>query len=86
MGSTRAIGGTRLDRLTRSVAALVEAEIARFPDDVGHVLGSSKLRSHQSLAGRLGYFARKGRDALYSGATRCLKLIGYLQLSRRISN
>jgi hypothetical protein len=68
--------GSRLDRLMNSIAALVEAEIARFPDNVGHVLGSRRLRSHQSLAGRLSYLAWKGRDALSSGAARCLKLLG----------
>lgn len=78
--------GSRLDRLMNSVAALVEAEVARFPDNVGHVLGSRRLRSHQSLAGRLSYLAWKGRDALSSGAARCLKLIGVLQRSDRLSN
>jgi hypothetical protein len=68
--------GSRLDRLMNSIAALVEAEIARFPDNVGHVLGSRSLRSHQSLAGRLSYLAWKGRDAWSSGAARCLKLLG----------
>lgn len=78
--------GSRLDRLMNSVAALVEAEVARFPDNVGHVLGSRRLRSHQSLAGRLSYLAWKGRDALSSGAAHCLKLIGVLQRSGRLSN
>jgi hypothetical protein len=67
--------GKRLGRLTNSITALVEAEIARFPDNVGHVLRSSRLRSHRSLAGRMNYLAWKGRDALSSGASRCLKLI-----------
>jgi flagellin-specific chaperone FliS len=68
--------GHRLDRLTKSTAALVEAEIARFPDNVDHVLGSIRLRHHRSLAGRLSHLAWKGRDALSRGAARCLKLIG----------
>jgi hypothetical protein len=68
--------GSRLDRLMNSIAALVEAEIARFPDKVGHVLGSRSLRSHQSLAGRLSYLAWKGRDAFRSGTAHCLKLLG----------
>ena len=38
--------------------------MARFPDNVGHVLGSRRLRSHDSLAGRLTYLAWKGRDAV----------------------
>jgi hypothetical protein len=68
--------GSRLDRLINSIAALVEAEVARFPDNVGHVLGSRSLHRHHSLAGRLTYLAWKGRDALSRGAGRCLKLIG----------
>jgi hypothetical protein len=68
--------GTRLDRLMNAIAALVETEVARFPDNVGHVLGSRSLHRHRSLAGRLTYLAWKARDALGSGAARCLKLIG----------
>jgi hypothetical protein len=67
--------GNRLNLLMNSTTVLVEAEIARFPDEVGHVLGSRRLRSHQSFAGRLSYWAWKGRDALAIGAARCLKLI-----------
>jgi hypothetical protein len=78
--------GSRLDGLMNSIAALVEAEVARFPDNVGHVLGSRRLRSHQSLAGRLNNLAWKGRDALSRGAARCLKLIGVLQRSGPLSN
>ena len=55
---------------------LVEAEVSRFPDNVGHVLGSRSLRSHQSLAGRLTYLAWKGRDAVSGGAAYCRKLVG----------
>jgi hypothetical protein len=68
--------GRRLDGLMNSVAALVEAEIARFPDGVGHVLRSRGLRSHQTFAGRLNYLTWKGRDALRSGTACCLKLPG----------
>jgi hypothetical protein len=67
--------GIRLDHLMNAIAALVEAEIARFPDNVHHVLGSRSLRSHQSLGGRLRYLAWKGRDALSTGTARCLKLL-----------
>ena len=56
--------GKRLDHLMKAIAALVEAEVSRFPDNVGHVLGSRRLHGHQSLAGRLTYLAWKGRDAL----------------------
>ncbi len=58
--------GKRLDRLMKSTAALVQTEVARFPDKVGHVLGSIKLRDHhQSPVGRLmSYLVRKARDVL----------------------
>jgi hypothetical protein len=68
--------GVRLDSLMNAIAALVEAEVARFPPNVGHVLGSRSLHSHQSLAGRLTYLAWKGRDAVSNGAAYCRKLIG----------
>jgi hypothetical protein len=67
--------GDRLRELMDAVAALVEAEINRFPDEVGHVLGSRRLRSHQSLADRLTYVAWKGRDVITDGAAFCMKLI-----------
>jgi hypothetical protein len=53
----------------------VEEEVNRFPDEVGHVLGSRRLRSHNSLAGRLTYFAWKGRDAVTDGVAQIKKLI-----------
>jgi hypothetical protein len=52
--------GQRLDKLMKAIADLVEAEVSRFPDNVGHILGSLRLRSHQSLAGRLTYWANEG--------------------------
>jgi len=61
--------------LMNAIAVLVEAEVSRFPDNVGHVLGSRRLRSYQSLAGRLTYLAWKGRDVLTGGATYCRKLV-----------
>jgi hypothetical protein len=67
--------GERLRELMDAIAALVEAEVNRFPDEVGHVLGSRRLRSYQSLTGRLTYFAWKGRDAITDGAAFCKKLI-----------
>ena len=66
----------RLRQLMETIAALVEAEVSRFPSDVGHVLGSRNLRSHQSLSGRLTYLAWKGRDAVHDGATFFKGLIG----------
>jgi hypothetical protein len=68
--------GERLHNLMSAVAALVEAEVSRFPDNIAHVLGSRSLRSHQSLAGRLTYLAWKGRDAVSGGAAYYRKLIG----------
>jgi len=56
--------GQRLDHLLEAITTLVEAEVSRFPENVGHVLGSRSLRSHQSLAGRLTDLASKGRDAV----------------------
>ncbi len=67
--------GKRLRDLMNAIAVLVEAEVSRFPAEVGHVLGSRRLRSHQSLAGRLTYLAWKGRDALTGGAAYCKKLV-----------
>jgi hypothetical protein len=68
--------GKRLAHLMQAIAALVEAEVSRFPKEVGHVLGSRRLRGNQSLAGRLTYLAWKGRDALSGGAAYCRRLVG----------
>jgi hypothetical protein len=68
--------GARLKYLMNAIAELVESEVRRFPDNVGHVLGSRSLRSHHSLAGRLTYLAWKGRDVVSGGAAYCKKLIG----------
>jgi hypothetical protein len=67
--------GQRLENLVSATATLVEAEVSRFPDNVGHVLGSRSLRGHRSLSGRLTYLAWKGRDALAGGAAFCRKLV-----------
>jgi|ERR1700756_32476 hypothetical protein len=67
--------GARLRTLMERIAALVEEEVNRFPEEVGHVLGSRRLRSHNSLAGRLTYFAWKGRDAVTDGVAQIKKLI-----------
>lgn len=74
--------GKRLGRLMDAIAALVQAELARFPDKLHHVLGSRKLRSYQSLAERLTYLAWKGRDAAGDAAGYCRKLIGQSEKSR----
>jgi ribosomal 50S subunit-associated protein YjgA (DUF615 family) len=67
--------GDRLRDLMEAIAALVEAEVNRFPDEVGHVLESRRLRSHQSLADRLIYVAWKARDTITDGTAFCMKLI-----------
>ena len=67
--------GERLDSLMDAIASLVEAEVSRFPDEVGHVLASRSLRRTDSLAGKLAQLASKGRDAMTSGAAYCMKLI-----------
>jgi hypothetical protein len=67
--------GKRLQNLMNAVAALVDAEVSQFPDQIGHVLESCRPRSHQSLAGRLTNLAWKGRDAVSGGAAFCKKLI-----------
>jgi hypothetical protein len=67
--------GIRLKQSMDAIAALVAAEVSRFPAQVGHVLGSRRLRSHDSLAGRLTYLAWKGRDAVSNGAAYCKRLI-----------
>jgi hypothetical protein len=68
--------GVRLHQLMEAIAALVEAEVSRFPDNVGHVLGSRSLRGHQSLSGRLTHLAWKGRDAMHEGAAFFKELMG----------
>ena len=74
--------GQRLGELMAAIATLVEAEVSRFPENVGHILGSRSLRSHQSLAGRLTYWAWKGRDAVNGGAAYCRRLVGRPEKSR----
>jgi hypothetical protein len=68
--------GERLHNLMNAVAAAVDAELSRFPDQINHVLGSCRRRGHQSLAARLTDLASKGRDAVSGGAAFYKKLIG----------
>ncbi|MET4605318.1 hypothetical protein ABIB90_004813 [Bradyrhizobium sp. JR4.1] len=68
--------GIRLQQLMDAIAALVAAEVSRFPSNVGHILGSRRLRSHDTLGGKLSYLAWKGRDAIEDGAAALRKLIG----------
>ena len=74
--------GRRLDALMASITELVESEIKRFPDNVGHVLGSRRLRSYNSLSGRLTYLGWKGRDAVNDGAAFFKKMLGSPEKSR----
>jgi hypothetical protein len=67
--------GVRLQELMDAVAALVAAEISRFPAQVGHVLGSRRLRNQDSLAGKLTSLAWKAGDAVTNGAAQFKKLI-----------
>ncbi|QOZ42443.1 hypothetical protein XH89_02390 [Bradyrhizobium sp. CCBAU 53340] len=68
--------GVRLQQLMDAIAALVSAEVSRFPANVGHILGSRRLRSQDTLGGKLSYLAWKGRDAVHDGAAAFRKLIG----------
>ncbi len=74
--------GRRLQDLMASIAELVESEIRRFPDKVGHVLGSRRLRSHNSLAGRMNYWAWKGRDAVNDGLAAVRRMTGVAEKSQ----
>ena len=67
--------GKRLRTLMEEIAALVEEEVSRFPEKVGHVLGSRSLRSHNSLVGRLTYLAWQGRGAVTDGVAQIKKLM-----------
>jgi hypothetical protein len=68
--------GMRLNKIMNAIAAEVEAEVRKFPEEVGHVLESLNQRRRQSLADRLTQVASKGRDAFNSGVASCMKLIG----------
>jgi hypothetical protein len=74
--------GQRLDALIASITELVESEISRFPKNVGHVLEARRLRSHNSLAGQLTYWAWKGRDVMNGGASLFKKALGSPEKSR----
>ena len=59
-----------------SITELVESEINRFPDNVGHVLGSRSLRRYDSLSGRLTYLAWKGRDTPLTASRYAKAMVG----------
>jgi hypothetical protein len=60
--------GTRLRDIRAAIVALVEAEVSRFPEEVGHVLKLRDLRGNRFLSDLIG----KGRDAAFF----CKRLIG----------
>jgi hypothetical protein len=68
--------GKRLRDVMDAIGTMVEGEIKRFPANVGHILGSRRLRSHLSMAGRLTYLTWKGRDAVNGGVAFCKRLVG----------
>ena len=73
--------GERLDHLMNEVTALVEAEVSRFPDNVGHILGSRRRR-RRSLAVQLAGVAGKARNAMSGGTAFYRKLVGPRENSR----
>lgn len=68
--------GMRLNKIMNAIAADVDAEVSKFPEEVGHVLELLNQRRRQSIADRLTHMASKGRDAFNSGVASCMKLIG----------
>src|SRR5205814_9088746 len=77
--------GVRLDALMNAIGTLVEAEVARFPEEVGRIFGSRRLRSRESLAGRLTYPAWKRRDVVTGAQARFMMVIGQTQSGVRVS-
>jgi hypothetical protein len=69
--------GTRLDQIMQNVAADLEKELHNIPDNLHHVLGSRSLHSHDTIAGRLTYFAWKGRDMLAAQPAYWKKMLGF---------
>lgn len=64
--------GKRLGEIRGAIVTLVEAEVSRFPEEVGHVLKLRDPRASGFLTGLIG----KGRDAISDGALFCKRLIG----------
>jgi len=77
----RSSWGERLNHLMNAVTALVEAEVSRFADNVGHILGSRRHR-RRSLAAQLAGMAGKARNAVSGGTAFCRKLVGARENSR----
>jgi hypothetical protein len=74
--------GRRLDALMASITELVETETKRFPENVGHVLGSRHLRNYGASTGRMNQLAQKARDVAKDGAVLLKKMLGGAQKSR----
>ena len=64
--------GTRMGGIRDAISVLVEAEVNRFPDQLGHILELRNSRGNGLLTGLIG----KGRDAISDGAIFCKRLIG----------
>jgi hypothetical protein len=64
--------GTRLHAIRDSIVELVEAEVNRFPDEVGHILKLRDVRGDRFLAD----LVWKGRDAISDSAMFCKRLVG----------
>jgi hypothetical protein len=64
--------GTRLGEIRNAISVLVEAEVSRFPDKLGHILEMRNSRGNGLLAGLIG----RGRDAISDGAIFCKRVIG----------
>jgi len=56
--------GRQLDTIMARVERYLNTETTTLPSGLRHVLGSSSLKSHLSLAGQLTWFKYKCRDAL----------------------
>ena len=64
--------GTRLRDIRGAIVELVEAEVSRFPEEIGHVLKLHDPRGNGFLTDLIG----KGRDAISDSAIFCKRLIG----------
>jgi hypothetical protein len=64
--------GTRLGEIRNAISALVEAEVSRFPDQLGHILKPHNAHGNGFLADMVW----KGRDAIGDGIVFCKRLIG----------
>ncbi len=75
--------GQRLDATMKTVSDLLQAEMQSLPASLHHVLGSRQLKHHESLAGRLTWWAWKCRDTLHDGVAFCRQLASRAQSFRQ---